>query len=65
LRAAGTRQVDAHLEAQIGRQHHVLMENAHMGRTAQFAEVRFDEAQREGAIVATHIRGRDGTQLIA
>ena len=64
LRAAGAEQVDKHLTAQIGRTHHVLMENPHMGRTEQFTETVFDEPQAEGSIVSTRITGlRDG-QLI-
>lgn len=65
LRTAGNRQVQRHLEAQVGQLHSVLMENPLMGRTAQFAEVRFNTPQKEGAIVPTMIIGHDGTQLIA
>ena len=53
------------LEAQIGRQHEVLMENASMGRTAQFAEVDFSAPQQEGRIVRTTITGSNGTRLTA
>lgn len=63
LRAAGDDKVTRHLAAQIGRTHSVLMENPHMGRTEQFTEVRFDEAQTEGAIVKAKIAGRQGNQL--
>ena len=63
LRAAGDDKVMRHLAAQIGRTHSVLMENPHMGRTEQFTEVRFDEAQTEGAIVKAKITGRQGNQL--
>ena len=65
LRAAGDAQVQAHLTAQQGKTHHVLMENARMGRTAQFAEVIFDTDQPESQIVTTQITGRSDTQLIA
>ncbi|KEJ90763.1 tRNA (N(6)-L-threonylcarbamoyladenosine(37)-C(2))-methylthiotransferase MtaB [Sulfitobacter donghicola] len=65
LRAAGEEQVARHLNAQVGKTHQVLMENPHMGRTAQFAEVTFDAAQQEGAIVPAKILGRQETQLIA
>ncbi|WP_283639209.1 tRNA (N(6)-L-threonylcarbamoyladenosine(37)-C(2))-methylthiotransferase MtaB [Marinovum algicola] len=64
LRAAGARQVAAHLAAQQGRVHHMLMENSHMGRTEQFAEVRFAAAQPEGEIVTATISGFDGQQLV-
>jgi threonylcarbamoyladenosine tRNA methylthiotransferase MtaB len=57
LRDAGELQVDEHLRSQIGQTHHVLMENAHMGRTEQFAEVHFETPQIEGQIVQAVIRG--------
>ena len=65
LRAAGERQVQRHLEAQVGRTHEVLMENPHMGRTAQFTEVSFAAPQVEGEIVRADITGFSGTQLTA
>lgn len=65
LRAAGDAQVQAHLQAQLGKQHAVLMENAHMGRTEQFAEVRFDQPHTEGSIVQTHIQGQTDQHLTA
>ncbi len=65
LRAAGDAQVLRHLAAQIGVEHQVLMENPHMGRTAQFAEVRFDTAQAEGTIVSARITAFEGTHLRA
>ena len=65
LRKAGDAQVQTHLARQVGRPHNVLMENPLMGRTAQFAEVRFTAAQTEGAILATRITGHQGTHLIA
>lgn len=63
LRAAGDQQVSAHLEAQLGQTHAVLMENAHMGRTEQFAEVRFAQPQAEGQIVPALISGIEGHSL--
>jgi len=65
LRAAGERQVQRHLEAQLGQTHAVLMENPHMGRTAQFTEVQFATPQVEGDIVKAEITGISGTQLTA
>jgi threonylcarbamoyladenosine tRNA methylthiotransferase MtaB len=65
LRAAGERQVQRHLEAQVGQTHDVLMENPHMGRTAQFTEVSFAAPQVEGDIVRAEITGISGTQLTA
>ncbi|UOA30455.1 Threonylcarbamoyladenosine tRNA methylthiotransferase MtaB [Sulfitobacter sp. DSM 110093] len=65
LRAVGERQVQRHLEAQIGQTHDVLMENPHMGRTAQFTEVSFAAPQVEGDIVRAEITGISGAQLTA
>ncbi|WP_127113203.1 tRNA (N(6)-L-threonylcarbamoyladenosine(37)-C(2))-methylthiotransferase MtaB [Shimia sediminis] len=65
LRAAGDLQVKNHLQAQIGKTHHILMENAHMGRTAQFTEVLFAKTQEEGQIVTAPIIGLNGIQLTA
>lgn len=65
LRAAGDAQVQAHLAAQIGKTHQVLMENPRMGRTAQFTEVSFAKPQVEGSIVAASILGHTASQLTA
>ena len=65
LRAAGERQVQKHLTAQIGKTHNILMENPNMGRTSQFAEVIFNTPQAEGAIVSARITGQDKNHLIA
>ncbi|KQI73520.1 2-methylthioadenine synthase [Loktanella sp. 5RATIMAR09] len=65
LRAAGEAQVARHLHAQQGKTHQVLMENARMGRTAQFTEVVFDTDQPESQIVQAQITGFAGTQLTA
>ncbi len=65
LRAAGTARAAAHLAAQQGQRHAVLMENPRMGRTAQFAEVLFDIDQPEGQIVPARICGHAGGQLLA
>lgn len=65
LRAAGLSAQEAHLDAQVGQNHTVLMENPLMGRTEQFAEVRFECEQPEGQIVSARITGHDGRQLIA
>ena len=65
LRAAGQKAALAHLTAQVGRAHDVLMESPRMGRTAQFAEVVFDRDQPVGAIIPARVTGlRDG-QLLA
>ena len=65
LRAAGEARVAWHLAAQVGKTHRILMENPHMGRTEQFAEVTFDAAQPEGQIVTARITGRVGNRLTA
>jgi threonylcarbamoyladenosine tRNA methylthiotransferase MtaB len=65
LRAAGDAQVKQHLAAQIGKTHHILMENPRMGRTQQFAEVTFQTDQPESQIVTTKIIGTAGHQLTA
>ncbi len=65
LRAAGEIQVAKHLQAQIGKTHHILMESAQMGRTEQFTEVAFDTLQPEGQIVTSTITGYTATQLKA
>ena len=65
LRAAGERKVTAHLAQQIGKTHHILMENPTMGRTEQFTEVSFVAEQVAGQIVTAPILGQTGTQLTA
>ncbi|NRB02392.1 MAG: tRNA (N(6)-L-threonylcarbamoyladenosine(37)-C(2))-methylthiotransferase MtaB [Rhodobacteraceae bacterium] len=65
LREKGKLRVQAHLGQQLGQNHAVLMENAHMGRTEQFAEVVMDAPQQEGAIVSALIKGATETQLLA
>ena len=65
LRAAGDAQVQTHLTAQIGKTHHILMENPHMGRTEQFTEVQFETAQPESQIISAAILGVQDTALRA
>ncbi|QIE41484.1 tRNA (N(6)-L-threonylcarbamoyladenosine(37)-C(2))-methylthiotransferase MtaB [Rhodobacteraceae bacterium SC52] len=65
LRAAGTAAVAAHLAAQVGRTHDILMEAPTLGRTRQFAEVSFNTPQPEGQIVTARIAGHDGARLAA
>ena len=65
LRAAGEAAIARHLAAQVGARHSVLMESPMMGRTEQFAEVRFAQPQAEGAIVSAVITGVDGDRLLA
>ncbi|WP_432255118.1 tRNA (N(6)-L-threonylcarbamoyladenosine(37)-C(2))-methylthiotransferase MtaB [Limimaricola sp. AA108-03] len=65
LRAKGDLAAQAHLAAQVGRTHRVLMESPRMGRTEHFAEVDFASDQPEGRIVEAMITGVSGTRLTA
>ena len=65
LRQVGAQQVARHLSAQQGRAHRILMESPHMGRTEQFAEVRFTASQPESQIVNATITGVSNNQLTA
>jgi threonylcarbamoyladenosine tRNA methylthiotransferase MtaB len=65
LREAGAARVAAHLAAQRGQRHAVLMESPRMGRTEQFTEVLFDSDRPEGVIVPATITGHTETQLLA
>lgn len=65
LRAAGEKRVAEHLAAQVGKQQKVLMEGPRMGRTEQFAEVRFDRDMAEGQIITAAIGSHDGKSLFA
>ena len=57
--------VQSHLQAQVGKIQRVLIEDAKMGRTEQFSEVRFECPKELGKIVSTEIKGVSGDQLIA
>lgn len=65
LRAAGDLALAAHLAAQQGMEHQVLIEAPDMGRTAQFTETRFTMPQTVGAIISARIVGHEGGQLLA
>lgn len=65
LRAAGEAALAAHLAAQVGVTHRVLMEGPRMGRTEQFTEVGFGTDQPEGRLLDILIRGQDGQRLLA
>lgn len=64
LRGLGDAARARYLASQVGQSHRILMENAHMGRTEHFAEVRFDAAQTPDSIVAATITGHGGDHLI-
>ena len=65
LRALGSQKVAAHLKAQYGKTHAILMENPSMGRTEQFTEVVFSTPQAEGCIISAKIIGMRNQQLVA
>ena len=65
LREAGDARVRAHLQAQVGKSHSILMESSTMGRTEGFTEVLFAAEQPESRIVQAAITGCSGTQLTA
>ena len=65
LRALGSQKVAAHLKAQYGKTHAILMENPSMGRTEQFTEVVFSTPQVEGCIISAKIIGMRNQQLVA
>jgi threonylcarbamoyladenosine tRNA methylthiotransferase MtaB len=65
LRAVGDLALAAHLAAQQGMEHQVLIEAPDMGRTAQFTETRFTAPQTVGAIISARIIGHEGGQLLA
>ena len=65
LREAGAAAAARHLAAQVGRDHRVLMETPRMGRTAQFAEARFETDQPVGAVAAARITGASDRWLRA
>lgn len=64
LRSAGETRVAEHLNAQVGKSHNVLMENARMGRTEQFTEVSFESDQPVGEIIKTEINSASTTELL-
>ncbi len=65
LRGLGAKQIKSHLSSQLGKDHNILMENAYMGRTEQFTEVKFDKEQIEGSIVLGKITNANEKQLFA
>lgn len=65
LRAVGDAALARHLQAQVGREHSILLESPRLGRTEQFTEVAFASDQPEGQIVAARIGGFAGDRLTA
>jgi len=65
LRDLGEKQVRNHLSSQLGKNHNILLENAYMGRTEQFTEVKFNKEQIEGRIVLGKITDANEKHLFA
>ena len=65
LRKLGKVMAEKHLQAQIGKNHSILIETPYLGRTEQFSEVKFKTPQIEGSIVKSRIKGRCAMQLTA
>lgn len=64
LRAAGDVALTAHLHAQMGQSHQVLMEGPRLGRTEQFTEVGFASDQPEGEIIRAVMCGHESGRLL-
>ncbi|WP_149141213.1 tRNA (N(6)-L-threonylcarbamoyladenosine(37)-C(2))-methylthiotransferase MtaB [Gemmobacter caeruleus] len=65
LRAAGEAALARHLAGAIGQTHRILLEGPRLGRTEQFTEVSFSQAQPEGQIVTARITGFADGRLTA
>ena len=65
LRAKGETVLQHHLQAQVGKTLRVLTEFSPIGRTEQFAAVRFAAAPPPGRIIDVRMAGHDGRHLIA
>mgnify|MGYP003499628107 CR=1 FL=1 len=64
-RAKGDDALQRHLQAQVGKTLRALTYYAPMGRTEQFAAVRFAAAPVPGRIIDVRMAGHDGRYLIA
>jgi threonylcarbamoyladenosine tRNA methylthiotransferase MtaB len=65
LRAKGDEALAAHLASRIGSEQTLLVEKPGLGRTACFAQARFDSAAQPGEIVRVRITAATPTYLIA
>ncbi len=63
LRQKGAGALSRLLDAQLGRTSDILMESEHSGRTPHFLQVRVDQAETSGAIVAARLTRHDGQVL--
>jgi threonylcarbamoyladenosine tRNA methylthiotransferase MtaB len=64
LRQAGDRALSRHLQAQIGRTVHGLVEREGLARAEDFTEVTFEGLAQPGQIVALSISGHDGRKAL-
>lgn len=64
LRTLGEAALTSYLRSQVGEMTELLMENATIGRTPQFAEVRLASAAATGEFVRARIIGFDGLSLL-
>jgi threonylcarbamoyladenosine tRNA methylthiotransferase MtaB len=65
LRLKGEERLKTFLKSQIGTHHSILIEKNHIGRTENFASVRFSIPQEQGTIISARITGTNGHDLIA
>jgi threonylcarbamoyladenosine tRNA methylthiotransferase MtaB len=65
LREKGAAALRAHLDAQVGRTRHVLVESFRIGRTEHFTPVGLNAPAESGMVIDMTITGHDGRQLIA
>ena len=65
LRARGDAALRRHLDGEIGKQRHVLMESNDLGHTEHFIPVRVEGSPSAGAVLDVTISGHDGRQLRA
>jgi threonylcarbamoyladenosine tRNA methylthiotransferase MtaB len=65
LRDKGAAALRAHLDAQVGARHRVLVESRELGRTEHFTRVRLAAPIEPGVIVDLAMSGHDGRQLLA
>jgi threonylcarbamoyladenosine tRNA methylthiotransferase MtaB len=64
LRHAGDRALGQHLQAQIGRTVHGLVEREGLARAEDFTEVAFEGLAQPGQIVALSVTGHDGRKAL-
>jgi threonylcarbamoyladenosine tRNA methylthiotransferase MtaB len=65
LRDKGAAALRAHLDAQVGRWHRVLVESRDLGRTEHFTQVKLNALLEPGTICDVAIGSHDGRQLLS